>query len=147
MTKINRKAEYALIALKHMSRKRPGEVTSAKEISDFYQLPFDTTSRVLQIMSQHQILKATQGVTGGYLITKDLARVSLFDLMALLLGPMDIAKCLHGSDPCEIKSTCNIVTPISLLNQKLSEFYKGIMVWDLLNPAPKEQTRMVSYGQ
>lgn len=64
MFKINRKIEYALIALKHMSHKKPGQLTSAKEICDIYRTPFDPTSRVLQILSQNGILQAEQGARG-----------------------------------------------------------------------------------
>ena len=60
MFKINRKIEYALIALKHMSAKSPGQLTSAKEVCDIYSTPFDPTSRVLQIMTQHEVLHAEQ---------------------------------------------------------------------------------------
>ncbi len=65
MFKINRKIEYALIALKYMSHKAPGQITSAKEICDMYNTPFDPTSRVLQIMAQHGIVQAEQGAKGG----------------------------------------------------------------------------------
>ena len=58
MFKINRKLEYALISLRHMSTKSPGQLTSAKEICDIYHTPFDPTSRVLQIMAQHEIVRA-----------------------------------------------------------------------------------------
>ena len=81
MNKINRKVEYALIALKHMRGKAPGELTSAKEISSIYGSPFDVTARVMQVLTQKNILRSEQGAHGGYQITKDLNRVSVYDLM------------------------------------------------------------------
>ena len=60
MFKINRKIGYALIALKHMSHKSPGQLTSAKEICDTYLIPFDSTSRVLQNRAQKAGIKSSK---------------------------------------------------------------------------------------
>jgi len=133
MNKINRKLEYALMALKHMSGKIPGELTSAKEVSDSYHTPFDATARVMQQMAQKGgILRAEYGVNGGYQITKDLAKISIHDLVEIIEGPTALVKCLHKEAPCEIQGTCNIVSPITNLNQKLTEFYKGVSLKELL---------------
>ncbi|UOF00255.1 Rrf2 family transcriptional regulator [Bdellovibrio bacteriovorus] len=133
MNKINRKLEYALMALKHMSQKIPGELTSAKEVSDSFHTPFDATARVMQQMAQKGgILRAEYGANGGYQITKDLAKVSMQDLLEIIEGPTALVKCLHKEEPCEIKGTCNIVSPITNLNHRLTEFYKGLSLKDLL---------------
>jgi Rrf2 family protein len=132
MNKLNRKVEYSLMALKHMSRKMPGELTSAKEVADSYQAPFDATARVMQLMAQSGILRSSPGVQGGYQITKDLSKVTLHDLMELIQGPTQIAKCLHKQEPCEIQSSCNIVSPVHALNQKLNDFYKNVTLKELL---------------
>ena len=132
MHKINRKVEYALMALRHMLVKTPGELTSAKEVSDLFATPFDVTARVLQVMAQKEILKSVQGAHGGYLITRDLTRLSLFELMELLLGPVAVAKCLHEAEGCEMLHACNIVTPMQNLNRRLIDFYKGMTVAELL---------------
>jgi Rrf2 family transcriptional regulator, nitric oxide-sensitive transcriptional repressor len=132
MNKLNRKVEYSLMALKHMSRKMPGELTSAKEVSDSYQAPFDATARVMQLMAQSGILRSSPGAQGGYQITKDLAKVTLHDLMELIQGPTQIAKCMHKEEPCEIQNSCNIVSPVHMLNQKLNEFYKNVTLKELL---------------
>src|SRR3954462_3369914 len=103
MFKINRKIEYALIALKHMSLKAPGQLTSAKEICDIYHTPFDPTARVLQIMAQHEILRAEQGAHGGYQILKDLSKVTLYELTEMIEGPMTIVNCFHSDySHCEM---------------------------------------------
>lgn len=133
MFKINRKIEYALISLKHMSHKAPGQITSAKEICDIYCTPFDPTSRVLQIMAQGGILQAEQGAKGGYKIVRDLSRVTMKELSDMIIGPIEIANCFHGDySNCEITSTCHIIAPMLNLNEKLNKLFSEITVTDLI---------------
>lgn len=132
MKKLNRKIEYSLMALRHMSHKMPGELTTAKEVSESYQTPFDATARVMQIMAQHGLLKSEQGAFGGYQITRDLAKITLDDLISIIDGPTKIAKCMHKAEPCEIQSNCNIISPIHNLNQKLTQFYQSVTLKELL---------------
>ncbi|MGE0528424.1 MAG: Rrf2 family transcriptional regulator [Bdellovibrionales bacterium] len=131
MNRLNRKVEYALMALKVMSQKRAGELTSAKEVTDQTGCPFDATARVLQQMAQKGILRSEHGAHGGYLLIRDLARVSVAELMEVLLGPMGVVKCLL-SDECGLRPTCNIISPVSVLNRKLVEFYQDLTVGELL---------------
>lgn len=140
MNKIHRKMEYALISLKHMSQKRPGELTTVKEICQKYGTPFDATARVMQQMVQGKFLKSEQGAYGGYLIMKDLTKVSVKDLIERVVGPLEIVKCINNeaapsssSVSCELKETCNIKQPLIQLNEQLIQFYEGINLHQLLN--------------
>jgi len=134
MFKINRKLEYALISLRHMSSKSPGQLTSAKEICDIYRTPFDPTSRVLQIMAQHEIVRAEQGAHGGYQILKDLSKITLYDLTKIIEGPIRIVNCFHGNySHCDMTSSCNVISPMLNLNEWISEMFKTINVRDLIS--------------
>lgn len=132
MNRLNRKVEYALMALKVMAQKRAGELTSAKEVVDQTGCPFDATARVLQQMAQKGILRSEQGAYGGYVLIRDLTRVSFYELNEVILGPLGLAKCLQGDAGCDLKSRCNIVSPVSVLNRKLVEFYQNLSVGELL---------------
>lgn len=134
MMRLNRKVEYALIALRYMSEKKPGQLSSAKEISEKYGSPFDATSRVLQIMAQSGILKSEHGAQGGYQIVKDLGRVPLLQLNEIIMGPLGVTKCISrdGGESCELVSTCNIMTPVRNLNARLNEFFKNMSVAEIL---------------
>lgn len=132
MNKINRKIEYSLMALKYMSSKVPGELTSAKEVAESFGTPFDATSRVMQIMAQKGLLRSEQGALGGYCLVKDLTKVTLNDLVSMIQGPTKIARCMHKQDPCEIQQSCNIVSPMTNLNHRLTEFYQSVTLRDLL---------------
>lgn len=132
MTRLNRKLEYALMALKVMSRKRAGELTSAKEIVEKTGGPFDATARVLQQLAQAGVLKSEQGAYGGYVLIRDLARLSFFELSEVVVGRQSLAKCLHHDDGCGLKTKCNIVSPVAVLNRRLNDFYQRLSVGELL---------------
>lgn len=132
MNRLNRKVEYALMALKVMAMKRPGELTSAKEVVEITGCPFDATARVLQQMTQKSILRSEQGAHGGYVVVRDLAKVSLYELMEMILGKMGVARCVMGDSGCELSSTCNIISPVTVLNRKTVEFYQSLSVGELL---------------
>lgn len=115
-----------------MSQKYSGQLTTAKEICDSTGAPFDATARVMQIMAQKGLLKSEQGAHGGYLLVKDLARVSLYDLMEMILGPLNLVKCLHQKEKCDLIGSCNIQSPLQAFNHKLSEFYRELSLTEIL---------------
>lgn len=134
MNKINRKLEYALIGLKHMRAKTPGELTSVKELTQAYGCPFEATSRVMQVLAQKGVLRSEQGAHGGYMIARDLSRLSFHDLSEMLLGRIAVARCLDDEkdDACQMRGSCNIVSPVQTLNRRLLQFYRGLSVAELL---------------
>lgn len=128
------------MALKVMSQKRPGELTTAKEVVEVTGCPFDATARVLQQMAQKGILRSEQGAHGGYVVTRDLSRVSFLELTEIILGRLTVARCLHGDDSCELKSSCNILSPVSILNRRMADFYEQLSVGELLRIKDRDET-------
>ena len=133
MNKMNKKMEYALMALRLISEKPSGTLTTAKEVSEQIHIPFEVTARVLQSLSSHGLLKAEYGVGGGYSLARSLQKVSIHDLSEMLEGHTIITKCLGQDVPCEISKTCNITTPINNLNTKIQNFYKSLSLDEVLN--------------
>lgn len=131
MIKLSKKMEYALISMKALSQKSPGDLTSAKEISSFYGASFDVVSRVLQTLNQAGIVKSIQGVQGGYHLLKNLDDVTLHDLIEVIEGPLALVRCIHDVESCEMIKSCNIISPVTLLNGKINDFYKTIRISDL----------------
>lgn len=133
MNKMNKKMEYALMALQIITQKPEGALTTAKEVSEQMHISFETTARVLQALSARGLLKAEYGVGGGYVLGRALSEVSLHDLSEMLEGHTALTKCLGLDDACEISSTCNIASPISNLNKKIRDFYKSVTLQEVLH--------------
>ena len=132
MFKLNKKVEYAIIALKHMDGKSPDDMSTVKEICEIYGAPFDVTSRSMQKLAAAGILKSEKGAQGGYLIKKNLADVKLLDLIELVTGTVALASCVSETCKCNMIETCNIVGPVTRLNHLVREFFAGMTVKDLI---------------
>ena len=136
MLKINKKVEYALMALKFMADKALTSdqlhLTSAREICDEFNTPFDTTAKVMQLMNNHEILKSTKGIKGGYSLHKDLSKITYMNLVRLIEGKNIGRVCVTDKGTCELFGKCNIATPVDLLNRKLNVFLESLTLADLL---------------
>lgn len=132
MFKINKKVEYALMALKHISEKKPDELTSVKEICEKYASPFDVTSRSMQKMVAGGLLKSEKGAHGGYSLASDLIGANFLDFMEMVVEPVTLVSCAGDDSSCSMSSTCNIISPLVNLNQKMRGFFETISVREVL---------------
>jgi len=133
MNKMNKKMEYALMALMIIIKKPEGALTSAKEVAEQMHISFEATARVLQALSARGLLRAEYGMSGGYALARPLTSVSLHDLSEMLEGRTILTKCLTSDEVCETEPTCNIMAPISLLNKKIQEFYRSVSLHEVLH--------------
>ncbi len=137
MFKINRKVEYALIALRHMQERDSSCLVSAKEICDTYQAPFDLVSRVLQRLAASGILQSEKGPYGGYRLGRDFKEISVLDLIETTVEPVAVASCLsEDKADCAMLGTCNILTPMTALNHQLRNFFSQLSVAELFKANP-----------
>ncbi|MCO4754241.1 MAG: Rrf2 family transcriptional regulator [Bacteriovoracaceae bacterium] len=130
MLKINKKVEYALIALKLMLEKKESELTTAREISDKFHTPFDTTAKVMQVMNSAEILESVKGVKGGYFLSRDLSTLSYMDLAEMIEGKSLSIDC--ETIKCSLLGSCNISGPIKRLNEYVNMFFRDLSVKELL---------------
>lgn len=134
MIKINKKVEYALMALKFMADKNDSTpLVSAREICDAFNTPFDTTAKVMQVMNNHDILTSVKGIKGGYSLNKSLSHISYMELVRMIEGRETIGRvCSNPKGNCELLGKCNISTPVENLNHKMNSFLENLTLAELL---------------
>lgn len=136
MIKISRKVEYSLMVLKYLHDYADRtNLISAREICDRFQIPFDTTAKVMQQLCTEGILKSVQGVKGGYFIEKSLHEITYSQLVECVEGRTLSFDC--SSVSCSLIEKCNITTPIKKLNSMLVNFVAHITLGQLLETQEK----------
>src|SRR5258708_13087050 len=70
MLKLTKKADYGLIALKHLAESATREgmniACSTKEIADAYNIPQEALAKILQRLAKAGMLASHHGINGGY---------------------------------------------------------------------------------
>jgi Rrf2 family protein len=145
MVKLNRTSEYGLIALRHMFRKQKNQdstVTSAREVADHYQLPFEITAKTLQRLKDTGLIQSAQGARGGYTLNELYENYSFGDFIEAMEGPVAIVSCaavpVENAGTCEYINRCGMSDVMSELNVRMKQFLAGITLTEILKgEAPK----------
>ncbi len=132
MLKITKKVEYALIILKYMGERPKGAFYSAREICDHFNIPFDTTAKVMQSLNNRDILTSLQGANGGYQLSKNLSEITFLEIEEIIEGKSSELFCNTTKGLCYLHPSCNIISPVDRLNRKVKKFLSDLSIEELL---------------
>ena len=76
MMKLSKKADYGLIALKHLAMHRREESCSAGDIADIYKMSTPLMAKVLQKLAKGGLVAARHGSSGGYTLARDASMIT-----------------------------------------------------------------------
>ncbi|UCD38913.1 MAG: Rrf2 family transcriptional regulator [Fidelibacterota bacterium] len=133
MLKLTRKTEYALMALGHLSRDENGATTKVREIAVTYDIPFPVLAKVMQRMARKGFVEPVQGAQGGYRLKTDLADVNLWQFLERMEGPLGLVDCV-SEDECTQLSSCNIKTPMRVIDHTLKAVFTGLTLEHVIRP-------------
>lgn len=117
MFQLSKKADYGLIALKHLAQHADGSI-SAREIASEYKIPAPLLAKVLQKLAREGILVSQQGTHGGYILARDASKISIVDVMEAIDGPIGMTPCERGNS-CEQMERCSVRDPLMKLKVKV----------------------------
>src|ERR1041384_3899961 len=107
MLRLSKKADYALMAMKHLAQKRDVSSTSAREIAEQYGIPIELMAKVLQRLVRTGLLASTQGTRGGYTLGRLAASISVADVIQAIDGPLTVTACSTEKNTCEQFTRCS----------------------------------------
>ena len=135
MLKFSKKVEYALMSMLYMAQKSPGNLTTARELSSRFNIPYELICKVLQTLTHKCLLKSIQGVKGGYLLERTLDKIYFSDVITALEGPIAITACMRPDNfhpfKCDQKNYCNLKGPINVVQRKLASLFANLTLQDL----------------
>lgn len=135
MLKISRLTDYGLLAAVYLAR-HAGQVTSAREIAEFYHLPLPAVTKVLKTLHQGGLVRSHRGVGGGYSFDGNAELVTLGGLIETFEGPWDLTECEtfddHGEATCMIRVACPSRRFMFGINRAIKGAFEQVTLGDLV---------------
>lgn len=135
MLHLSKKIEYALIALRHIATQISGNIVTAKEISDKYNIPYDLLAKVLQKLTRERIIASYQGVKGGYVLARRADQIRLSSVIHAIEGGQNvlIVNCeAENPESCNIFSTCTIKYPLSKIQNIINNVFDEMTISEIV---------------
>jgi Rrf2 family protein len=119
MLRLSKKADYALIAMKHLALRADGGSSSAREIAEAYDIPVELMAKVLQRLARRGLLASQQGTRGGYLLARPSTQISVADVIQAVDGPLTVTACSTAEETCEQYAKCNVRDPLWKIKDRI----------------------------
>jgi len=137
MLRLSKKADYALIAMKHLALRGDAASSSAREIAELYAIPIELMAKVLQRLVRRGLLASHQGTRGGYQLARIPAEISVADVIQAIDGPVTVTACSTDDDgQCEQYSKCNVRDPLWKVKQRILSALGECTIADLAADVP-----------
>ena len=136
MLRLSKKADYALIAMKHLALRGDQGSSSAREIAEQYDIPIELLAKVLQRLVRSGLLASHQGTRGGYQLARVPARISVADVIQAIDGPVAVTACSSEEGSCEQYAKCNVRDPLWRLRARILTALDECTIAELATDAP-----------
>ena len=138
MLRLSKKADYGLMAMKHLAEHADRRACSAKDVADSYRIPQELLAKILQRLVKSGLLKSQHGTHGGYVLARNARSISAFEVIRAIDGPLFITSCVTIHGDCEQSDLCTIREPLRKVNQGIEDVLRSISIADMREEAPRQ---------
>ncbi len=131
MLKLTKKADYGLIAMKHLAEHAESRACSAKDVAESYGIPQEALAKILQRLVKAGLLVSHHGINGGYVLARDSRAISAYDVIKAIDGPFFMTSCVTIRGACDQSDRCTVREPLRKVSSSIEEVLSRITIWDM----------------
>jgi Rrf2 family protein len=137
MLRLTKKADYGLMALKYLAEQSTSSANviaqSAKDIAQAYHIPPPLLAKILQTLARAGLLVSHAGTNGGYALARPASKISAFEVIRAIDGPLFITSCITIHGACDLAGHCTIKEPLRKVNDSIKDLLSNIYISDLVD--------------
>jgi Rrf2 family protein len=131
MLKLTKKADYGLIAVRHLAEHADMGACSAKDLAEMYGIPQEALAKILQRLARHKLLISQQGTNGGYVLSRAPQLISALEVIRAIEGPLFITSCNNSDKSCSQHPKCTVREPLQKVSHAIEEVLSKLTIWEL----------------
>jgi len=123
------------MAVRYLAINLNGKYSTARDISKYYNIPYELVAKVLQQLVKKNVLTSFQGVQGGYSLSKTADQISLMDIIVALEDNYRITSCMNEQSSqidCSHFDCCMIKDPLIKVQREIDKIFQNMKINQIL---------------
>ncbi|MGD9368223.1 MAG: Rrf2 family transcriptional regulator [Desulfobacteraceae bacterium] len=108
--RLTKAGEYAIRCAYYLATQKRGTIASRNEIADAMDIPREFLTKIAQQLSRSDILEIIQGPRGGLRLLVPPEKLTLLDVIEIMMGELFFNECAVRPETCSQSSTCAVHT-------------------------------------
>jgi len=146
MLKLTKKADYGLIAMKHLAERAEAQglgsgfaCCSAKDVADSYGLPQEALAKILQKLARSGLLVSQFGTNGGYTLARDPRQITAYEVIRAIEGPLFVTSCVSVRGACDQSAKCTVREPLRKVSEGIEGVLSRITIYEMATDGKKAE--------
>lgn len=133
--KLSSKGRYAVSAMFDLAAHGNGCPVTAAQIAKRQGIPLAYLEQLLAKLRRAGLVRTLRGPSGGYVLAKKPAGLSVGDIIRAADGPVALAECVSSAAVCPKSGCCSTKTLWAKLSAKVSRVFDSTSLKDLCQEA------------
>ncbi len=106
--RLTRAGEYAVRCMIYLAHRGKGVQVSKQEIAGRADIPPHFLAKIAQDLARAHLITIKQGAKGGYSLLKDPAKISLLEVVEVMIGEICLNDCVGRPVSCRASNSCSV---------------------------------------
>lgn len=133
MLRISKLADYAMLIMGYMA-KSEDSVLSANWLAEELHLTLPTTSKVLKMLSEADLVASIRGAEGGYHLARSATTITIADVVMAIEGKVSMTECCAMEGLCNIEAMCAMKANWLKINAMIYSLLSKFTIIDMSKP-------------
>lgn len=135
---ISTKGRYSLRILIDLAQHRSGSFIPMKDVAKRQGISLKYIERLLPPLKENGLIESLHGKGGGYRLTREPDRYTLWEILSLSEGNLAPVECLRDdAEQCSRASQCLTLSVWQNYYKLMKDYFSGITLADLLCKNPE----------
>lgn len=134
MIRLSKLTDYAIVVMTTMAAPN-GARFSAAQLAERTGVPAPTIAKLLKLLTPAGLMVSHRGASGGYVLSRPPADITIADIITALDGPIALTACVEGGDAtCGVERLCPMRGGWDKLNRAIRSALGSVTLADMMVP-------------
>jgi Rrf2 family protein len=132
MIKISKQTDYAFQLILELSKLDKNAILSLKKFSIKSNISFLFLQKIAKSLREAGIIKSIKGQGGGYMLNKDIEKISIKEVIEAVDGSCGMVECVKEDSCCGKKDCCSIKDGMSKISTQMEKILENTSVASII---------------